>query len=131
MLSFHLKSQFCGSFSASEPATVPLICTVTVLRPVLMFLTQFQCYGGGGGGVSAHTQRPQELEQDGSPFTATGGRDFFWGGGVKSQIFTAAWCPVSATGPVGSSLSSHWMFPYLTPPPRELTQHCITGVQKC
>lgn len=111
MLSFHLRSQFCGSFSASEPATVPLICTVTVLRLVLMFLTQFQRYGGG---VSAHTQRPQELEQDGSPFTATGGRD--GGGGVKGQIFTAAWCPVSATGPVGS-LSSPWMFPYLTPPP--------------
>lgn len=57
-------------------------------------------------------QKLQELEQDGSPFTVMGGRH----GEVKGQIFTAAWCPVSAPVPVGP-LSSHFTFPYLTPPP--------------
>lgn len=41
---------------------------------------------------------PRELEQDGSPFTEGGGRDQ----GVKGEIFTTAWRPVSTPGPEGS-----------------------------
>lgn len=38
VLIFLLRSHFCGSVSDLEPATVPLIWTVPILRPILMFL---------------------------------------------------------------------------------------------
>lgn len=56
-------------------------------------------------GVSSHTLRPQELEQDGSPFTEAGGRDQR----VRGHIFTTAWCPVSRPEPK-SSIGSYGMF---------------------
>lgn len=46
-----------------------------------VFATQSRRYG-----VSGHTVRPRELQQDGSPFTEGGGM----GGGVKGWVFTTA-----------------------------------------
>lgn len=107
-LTSYLNSQFCNSISSWKLLALKNDGGNSVSN---LYSNSTLAHSYSVTGVNTHTLRPQELAQDGLPFTERGGR----AQGVKGEIFTPAWCPVSTPGPEGS-LSSHWMFPYLTSP---------------